>query len=159
MEGHRKSGCHPQHQLHLWNMARILDCWIFQVGQDQCQWVAGRLAAVQFPNLVWTWFWTWGSGIRFGRIPEPEPLSSSRGWTQTWGLNLEPQPQMLYYGNWWKWLCPAVRLQWQQWLCPSVWSFWQQQWLQPSPLWLCSDFDHYQEDPEFKNSRTGIEMD
>ena len=41
----------------------------------------GRLAMVQFPNLpnpVQTWFQTWGSGIRFSRIYEPEPLSGFR---------------------------------------------------------------------------------
>ena len=54
-----------------------------------------------------------------------------------------------------KWLCPAVRLRWWQWLCPSVWSFWQWRQLQPSPLWLHSDFGHYQEDLEFKNGGTG----
>ena len=54
-----------------------------------------RLATVWFLNLlnpVQTWFWTWGSGIRFSRIPEPEPLSRFRLMLRP-NLNLRFEPQ------------------------------------------------------------------
>ena len=80
---------------------------------------------------------------------------SSSGQTWTWASNLEPQPQNVVLTTTeinepqWKWLCPAVRLWQWQWLCPSLWDY------NPAP----SDFDHYQEDPEFDNGGTGIEAD
>ena len=54
---------------------------IFPVYAPGLLWGGIRLATVWFLNLlnlVWTWFQTWGSGIRFSRIPEPEPLSRFR---------------------------------------------------------------------------------
>ena len=62
-------------------------------------WGDARLATVQFPNLlnlVWTWFWTWVQESGSAEYLNLNPLAdsgSSRGWTQTWGSNLEPQPQ------------------------------------------------------------------
>ena len=65
--------------------------------------VSSRLAVVRFlnlPNPVWTWFRTWGSGIRFSRMPEPEPLGGFRfKYRPNLNLGFEPWTSFLQDPN------------------------------------------------------------
>ena len=86
---------------------------------------------------------------------------SSSGQTWTWASNLKPQPQNVVLTTteinepWQKWLCPAVRSRRGQWLAHQSDHFDDNDDYNSAP----SDFDHYQEDPEFDNGGTGIKED